>query len=82
MNEEIDIFLKQLSKAEGKAVNMSPACKRLATDIAGRLAFGQPLHTQVEEKNRIFPRAMVSMNAVVSLFSKSCRAFSQICGNA
>lgn len=74
MNEEIDVFLKQLLNAEGRAVNMSPASERLATDIAGQLAFGQPLHTQTEEKNRIFPRAMVSMNAVVSLFSKQSHA--------
>lgn len=70
MNEDIDIFLKQLLNTQGKVVNMSPACERLATDIAGQLAFGQPLHTQVKAKNRLFPRAMVSMNAVVSLFSK------------
>ncbi|KAH8773835.1 cytochrome P450 [Diaporthe sp. PMI_573] len=68
MNEEIDVFLKQLLNAEGRVVNMSPASERLATDIAGQLAFGQPLYTQTEEKNRIFPRAMVSMNAVGSLF--------------
>ncbi|KAL1858048.1 hypothetical protein Daus18300_010160 [Diaporthe australafricana] len=82
MNEEIDVFLKQLLNAQGKAVNMSPACERLATDIAGQLAFGQPLHTQVDAKNRLFPRAMVSMNAVVSLFisrlnKKDNRAFGQ-----
>lgn len=75
MNEEIDVFLKQLLNAEGKAVNMSPACERLATDIAGQLAFGQPLHTQVYAKNRIFPRAMMSMNAVVNLFSKPSRVY-------
>lgn len=70
MNEEIDVFLKQLLNAQGKVVNMSPAFERLATDIAGQLAFGQPLYTQTQAKNRIFPRAMISMNAVVSLFSK------------
>lgn len=74
MNEDIEVFLRQLLIAKGKAVNMSPAFERLATDIAGQLAFGQPLRTQVEAKNRMFPRAMVSMNAIVSLFSKSCRA--------
>lgn len=74
MNEEIDVFLKQLLKYEGEVVNMSPACERLATDIAGQLAFGQPLRTQVDAKNRIFPRAMMSMNAVVSLFSEPSRA--------
>lgn len=70
MTGEIHIFLKQLLNSKGETVNMSPAFEHLATDIAGQLAFGQPLHTQVEEKNRIFPRAMISMNAVVSLFSK------------
>lgn len=74
MTGEIDVFLKQLLKSKGETVNISPAFERLATDIAGQLAFGQPLHTQVEAKNRIFPRAMVSMNAVVSLFSKLNRA--------
>lgn len=73
MNEDIEVFLKLVLKAQGQAVNMSPAFERLATDIAGQLAFGQPLHTQVEAKNRMFPRAMVSMNAIVSLFSKLCR---------
>lgn len=70
MIEEIDVFLNQLLKAQGEVVNMSPAAERLTADIAGQLAFGQPLNTQVEEKYRLFPRAMVSMNAIVSLFSK------------
>lgn len=74
MNEEIDVFLKQLLNAQGREVDLSPAFERLATDIAGQLAFGQPLHTQTQAKNRIFPRAMISMNAVVSLFSKLSRA--------
>lgn len=74
MNEDIEVFLRQLLNAQGEAVNMSPAFERLATDIAGQLAFGQALKTQVEAKFRMFPRAMISMNAVVNLFSKLCRA--------
>lgn len=70
MIEEIDVFLKQLLNAQGEVVNMSPAAERLTADIAGQLAFGQPLKTQVEERYRLFPRAMVSMNAIVSVFSK------------
>ncbi|KAG8162311.1 hypothetical protein KVR01_008076 [Diaporthe batatas] len=79
MNKEIDVFLKQLLNAQGKAVNMSPAFERLATDIAGQLAFGQPLHTQTQAKNRIFPRAMISMNAVVNLFSKLSPVIAENC---
>lgn len=70
MSAEIHIFLRQLLRSGSKAVNMSPLCERLAADIAGHLAFGQPLHTQTDTTNRLFPRAMTSMNAVVSLFSK------------
>lgn len=70
MSDEIDIFLKQLMKSDSKVVNLTPLCERLTADIAGHLAFGQPLHTQTEATNRLFPRAMVSMNAIVSLFSK------------
>ncbi|PQE31183.1 benzoate 4-monooxygenase cytochrome P450 protein [Rutstroemia sp. NJR-2017a WRK4] len=48
---------------------MSTLCERLSTDIAGQLAFGQGLNTQVEDTNRGFPWAMVSMNALVSIFT-------------
>ncbi|KAJ4393463.1 hypothetical protein N0V93_002675 [Gnomoniopsis smithogilvyi] len=68
MSAEVDIFLRQLLSCKYKAINMSPLCERLTADIAGHLAFGQPLHTQTEATNRLFPRAMTSMNAVVSLF--------------
>jgi cytochrome P450 len=68
MIDEIDIFLKQLTTQD--SVNMAILCERLTADIAGQLAFGQPLRTQTESTNRVFPRAMLSMNFVVSLFSK------------
>ncbi|KAI4858580.1 cytochrome P450 [Hypoxylon rubiginosum] len=68
MRNEIDVFLRQLLKAHAEPVNMTPLCERLATDIAGQLAFGQPLNTQTDATNRIFPRSMISMNAVVSFF--------------
>lgn len=71
MSHEIEVFLRQMVKHDGKPVNMSPQCERLTADVAGQLAFGQPLNTQTEETNRIFPQAMSSMNAIVSLFSKS-----------
>jgi hypothetical protein len=51
--------------------------ERLTTDIAGQLAFGQGLNTQVEDTNRAFPRAMVSMNALVNIFSE-CIIFDQL----
>ncbi|KAK8045625.1 hypothetical protein PG993_005649 [Apiospora rasikravindrae] len=65
---EIETFLGQLAGAGGEPVNMTPLCERLAADVAGELAFGQPLHTQTETTNRVFPRAMLSMNFLVSLF--------------
>jgi cytochrome P450 len=71
MTDEINVFLGQLLKNAAQVVNMSPMCVHLTTDIAGQLAFGQPLNTQVDATNRLFPRAMVSMNAVVNIFSKS-----------
>jgi cytochrome P450 len=70
MSSETDIFLGQLLNTNNQPVNMSPLCDHLTTDIAGQLAFGQPLKTQVEPVNRSFPRAMISMNAIVSIFSK------------
>jgi hypothetical protein len=70
MSSEIDTFLQQLSKSNHEVVNMSPLCERLTTDIAGQLAFGQPLNTQVEATNRLFPRAMISMNGLVNIFSQ------------
>jgi cytochrome P450 len=70
MSGEIDVFLRQLSITKTETVNMSPMCERLTTDIAGQMAFGQPLNTQVDATNRIFPRAMIFMNAVVNIFSK------------
>lgn len=42
-----------------------------STDVAGQLAFGQPLNTQTESTNRIFPRSMVSLNGLVNIFSKT-----------
>ncbi|TVY75551.1 Cytochrome P450 monooxygenase apf7, partial [Lachnellula suecica] len=65
---EIDIFVRQLLITKSKSVNMSPLCERLTTDIAGQLAFGQPFDTQVDVTNRIFPRAMISMNGIVNTF--------------
>lgn len=69
MAREVDVFLGQLLRSAVKAVNVSPLCRHLTADVAGQLAFGQPLRTQTEETNRIFPRAMVSMNAIVNIFS-------------
>lgn len=69
MSSEIDVFLRLLLNSNEKPVNMSPLCERLTTDIAGQLAFGQQLKTQTESTNRVFPRAMVSMNAIVNIFS-------------
>ncbi|TGO06954.1 hypothetical protein BTUL_0379g00040 [Botrytis tulipae] len=69
MSSEIDVFLKLLLDTKNEAVNMSPLCERLTTDVAGQLAFGQPLDTQTEERNRAFPRAMISMNGLVSIFT-------------
>ncbi|THV53997.1 hypothetical protein BGAL_0037g00410 [Botrytis galanthina] len=68
MSSEIDVFLKLLLDTKNEVVNMSPLCERLTTDVAGQLAFGQPLDTQTEERNRAFPRAMISMNGLVSIF--------------
>jgi hypothetical protein len=75
MTNEINVFLGQLLKNVSQVVNISPMCEYLTTDIAGQLAFGQPLNTQVEEINRVFPRAMVSMNAIVNIFSMSSSSF-------
>ncbi|KAI0168397.1 cytochrome P450 [Pestalotiopsis sp. NC0098] len=68
MAREVDVFLGQLLRSAAKAVNVSPLCRHLTADVAGQLAFGQPLRTQTEEAHRIFPRAMVSMNAIVNIF--------------
>ncbi|KAK8090644.1 cytochrome P450 [Apiospora phragmitis] len=65
---EIETFLNQLVGSGGEPVNMTPMCECLTADVAGELAFGQPLHTQTETTNRVFPRAMLSMNFLVSLF--------------
>ncbi|PQE05317.1 cytochrome P450 protein [Rutstroemia sp. NJR-2017a BVV2] len=68
MSSEIDILLHLLLDTKTEAINMSLLCKRLTTDIAGQLAFGQGLNTQAEAINRVFPRAMISMNALVNIF--------------
>ncbi|KJZ79629.1 hypothetical protein HIM_01098 [Hirsutella minnesotensis 3608] len=55
---EIDVFLRQLYKSRGEAVNVTKACKRLAIDIIGYLSFGYELKTQTDEGNRWIPRVM------------------------
>ncbi|TGO43615.1 hypothetical protein BOTNAR_1690g00010 [Botryotinia narcissicola] len=70
MSSEIDVFLKLFLDTNNAVVNMSPLCERLTTDVAGQLAFRQPLDTQTEERNRAFPRAMISMNGLVSISSE------------
>lgn len=70
MSGEIDTFLRILLQSGGETTNMSPLCERLTSDIAGQMAFGQPLNTQTDEAALIFPRAMMSINALISLFSK------------
>ncbi|KAI1453478.1 cytochrome P450 [Annulohypoxylon moriforme] len=77
MSNEIDVFLRLLLKTNGGTVNMTPLCERLTTDVAGQMAFGQPLNTLTEATNRIFPRAMVSMNGLVNIFM-AWPAFSMI----
>lgn len=69
MTHEIDVFIQELLKTVGKPINIAPRCERLATDIAGQLAFGQPLNTQTQERNRLFPKSMRAMNFVVSVYS-------------
>ena len=70
MGAEVDTFLRLVLNSAGQPLDMSPLCEHLTADIAGQLAFGQALKTQVDEENRIFPRSMVAFNGVVSLFSK------------
>ncbi|KAH7310803.1 cytochrome P450 [Stachybotrys elegans] len=65
--EEINVFLRQLLKAGSAPVDLSPRMEFLTADIAGQLAFGQPLNTQTEEANRILPRAMISVNMIISM---------------
>jgi cytochrome P450 len=76
MMTDISVFLQQLFKAGSDPVDMSPLCERLAADVAGQLAFGHALHTMTDEENRIFPSAMLSMNAVVGLFMSWPRLYS------
>ncbi|KAI0882848.1 cytochrome P450 [Annulohypoxylon maeteangense] len=68
MSKEIDVFLRLLLRTSSETMNMTPLCERLTTDVAGQLAFGQPLNTLTAAKNRIFPRAMISMNGLVNIF--------------
>jgi cytochrome P450 len=68
--EEINILLRQILQAGEAPVDISPRIDYLTADIAGQLAFGQPLRTQTEETNRILPRAMLSVNVIISMCSK------------
>ncbi|KAI9166344.1 Cytochrome P450 monooxygenase atnE [Paramyrothecium foliicola] len=67
MIQEIDVFLKFISSAGNSPVDMSPQCERLTADIAGQLAFGQSLNTLTQETNRLLPRAMMSVNMIISM---------------
>ncbi|KAI1340804.1 cytochrome P450 [Xylariaceae sp. FL0016] len=68
MRKEVDVFLRLLLESKSEIVNMTPLCERLTTDIAGQLGFGQSLSTQTENTNRSLPRAMVSINFIISIF--------------
>jgi cytochrome P450 len=56
MIEEIEGFLRQLSKAGNEVVNMSPLAERLTADVADQLAFRQPLDTQTKIRTASSPR--------------------------
>jgi cytochrome P450 len=70
MHAETSIFLRQLLGASDArtAVNMTPVCERLVTDVSGLLAFGHALETQVKDDNRFLPRAMMGRLALANVF--------------
>lgn len=70
MTSEINIFLRNLLQYEHETVNMAPACRRVAADIAGHLAFGQSLKTQYEATNRTLVNAMASVNGLINISSE------------
>ncbi|KAK8093898.1 hypothetical protein PG997_000583 [Apiospora hydei] len=51
-----------------QAVDMTPRCKYLATDIIAHLAFGHALATQTDEPLRLIPHAFARLNPAVYLF--------------
>lgn len=55
--KRVNEFLETLGNASkgSTSINISDISTYLATDVAGDLAFGHPLNTQIEEANRFFP---------------------------
>lgn len=71
MLAEIAVFLLQLlesteeeeEKKKKTSVNLSEGCRRLGIDISTRLAFGYPLATQTQAKNRFLQQGITAANA-------------------
>lgn len=68
MLEQIDIFLHILAASSGSPVNMTEKLKRLSMDIVGLLAFGVPLETQTDPRNRFLISAHAFGNFRSNLF--------------
>lgn len=69
MSAAMDVFLRQLleSSQQGRLVNMTERCERLAVDIVGLLAFGYPLNTQTEETNKLVPDSLKNLSTLSTL---------------
>ncbi|KAI1501827.1 cytochrome P450 [Biscogniauxia marginata] len=69
MSATTDVFLRQLLKSsqQGRPVNMTERCERLAVDIVGLLAFGYPLNTQTEETNQLVPDSLKTTSTLSTL---------------
>lgn len=65
MLAEIAVFLRQLleSTSERTSVNLSEGCRRLGIDVSTRLAFGYPLATQTQARNRFLQQGITAANA-------------------
>ncbi|ETS80811.1 hypothetical protein PFICI_08340 [Pestalotiopsis fici W106-1] len=62
MLAQIDIFLKQILYFKSSAYNMTPACRHMGLNIAGKLGFGFDLGLQTDDTNRSLPTAITLGN--------------------
>ncbi|CAJ2513667.1 Uu.00g017860.m01.CDS01 [Anthostomella pinea] len=67
--EQTDIFIEQLSRSctKGAPIYMSPRLRYLTLDIVTLLAFGYPLHTQTEQKNRFVSDGILRMTEALQI---------------
>lgn len=75
MQEQIDIFLRQIYASAGSVVDMTNRAEWLGIDIVGLISFGYRLNLQTDETYRFIPKDFEDLKAIINCFMQFPFAF-------